>query len=342
MKFKRKSFVSILLITLTLFYSLGLVSYAFQYINPFDDVNEESWYYDPVIYAYENKIMVGVGENTFLPHGELTRAMTVQMLYSIAGKPDDGTSWGCPYDDVSSDAWYRKAVIWAHLNGITGGVGNGKFAPDVPITRADLCVMLLKCAGCSSIKLPEICEANEFADAAKIPDYARLAVSILNQAKIVSGKPDNLFDPKGKTTRAEAAVMFSEFVKKAEAQSFDLLAQNGCSFGDLLIEAHNVYDKSIGTLGFGLKSESIISNPPEKIEVVITTAKDSFEIEPEYYPFTTSPVYVYTYRLCYDISDIDTVQGENIVIDLTIYYGQESETYTLYSRIPYVHNPFDV
>lgn len=341
METKIRSYISIFLIVFILINAFGLTVYAAQETTPFDDISEESWYYESVSYAYENGILVGVSENTFSPHGELTRAMAVQMLYSIAGKPDDGISWGCPYDDVSEDSWYRKAVIWAHQNGITNGVGDRKFAPYTPVTRSDLCVMLLMTAGNLSLKLPEICEANEFADTAKIPDYARLAVSILNQAEIVSGKPGNLFDPKGKTTRAEAAVMFSEFVKKSETQNFDLLTKNGYSFGGLLIESQRVIDIKEGKLGFGLRYD-FIPTQPDRIEAVITTKKDSFEIEPMWESFGVVTMHEYT--LCHSLWDIDVEQGENIVLELTVYYGEESETYTLYLKIPYARNdnPFDV
>ena len=335
---KIKSFVFALLIISMLVPFFSVILYANQDVKNFIDITEGSWYYDHVMYAYENEIMAGISESEFLPHGELTRAMAVQMLYSMAGKPVENMSWGNPYDDTSKDAWYYDAVLWAYLNNISRGVYGGNFAPDAPITRAELSVMLLRYARLNSLKLPEIREPNAFADKTKIPDYARLEASVLSQAGIISGKPGNLFDPKGKTTRAEAAVMFSEFIKKAEEQSFDLLAENGCSFGAL-----NRNDSRIPTaFGLGFNSESIISKCPEKIEVVFTTRQGSYEIEPEIdYQVYHGNYYSYQYRLFTSYDDIYVSEGESVVIELTVHYGEESETYTLYLAVPFRESILD-
>jgi hypothetical protein len=54
-----------------------------------------------------------------------------------------------------------------------------------------------------------------FGDSAEIADYAKNAVQILSGAGIISGKPDNLFDPKGEATRAEVAAVLHRFIEKA-------------------------------------------------------------------------------------------------------------------------------
>lgn len=336
---KVKKLVAVFLTVLMLLSSLSMILYADQCSMHFTDVTEGSWYYDHVMYAYENGIMAGINESEFLPHGELTRAMAVQMLYSMAGKPVDNMSWGNPYDDVFEGAWYYDAILWARHNKISSGVGNRIFAPDTPITRAELSVMLLRYARLNSLKLPEIREPNAFVDKMKIPDYASLETDILYQAGIISGKPGNLFDSKGKTTRAEAAVMFSEFIKNTEEQSFDLLTENGCSFGDLIISQEDV---DFRELILGFRTESLVPNQPEKVFVTLTTHSEKYAVEAEENYFSgVSPVYTYTYKV-FDNYDRKIAQGESVKIDLTVYYGEESETYTLYLTVPFWKSPFDV
>ena len=140
-------------------------------------------------------------------------------------------------------------------------------------------------------------------------------------------------------------LLFFAFFTKAEKQSFDLLSKNGCSFGGLFIDSRYFYYEDTGELGFGIRYESIIPNLPDKINAVITTKQDSFKIEvSEPFSSTMIPISTYAYRLCRDIGEINSSQGEAIVLDFTVYYGQESETYTLYLEIPYALNdyPFDV
>ena len=49
----------------------------------------------------------------------------------------------------------------------------------------------------------------EFSDAADIADYASEAVGALANAGVVNGVGDNLFDPNGTATRAQAAVIIN-------------------------------------------------------------------------------------------------------------------------------------
>ena len=66
------------------------------------------------------------------------------------------------FTDVGSDAWYATPVAWAVEKGITGGIGNGQFAPDRVTTRAEAVTFLYKAMGAPEIKTSE----NPFTDVA--------------------------------------------------------------------------------------------------------------------------------------------------------------------------------
>lgn len=51
---------------------------------PFADVPRDAWYYDALLWAYQNGITAGTGPATFSPDRPCTRAETVQMLYQFA------------------------------------------------------------------------------------------------------------------------------------------------------------------------------------------------------------------------------------------------------------------
>ena len=49
--------------------------------NPFEDVNKQAYYYDPVLWAYENGIASGLSEGVFGPDEVCTRGQVVAFLY---------------------------------------------------------------------------------------------------------------------------------------------------------------------------------------------------------------------------------------------------------------------
>ncbi len=54
----------------------------------FGDVDPSLWYFQAINKAVCNGIMNGMGDESFAPQGQLTRAMMVQILYNIEGRPE--------------------------------------------------------------------------------------------------------------------------------------------------------------------------------------------------------------------------------------------------------------
>ena len=103
---------------------------------PFTDVSEGDWFYDPVVYAYDEGIMTGTSATEFAPNVTMTRAMIASVLYRLEGNPDlSDSNLGYPYEDVQGDAWYAMPVYWARESGVMAGYSDSAFGPDDPITR---------------------------------------------------------------------------------------------------------------------------------------------------------------------------------------------------------------
>ena len=64
----------------------------------------------------------------------------VTMLWRAMGQP--AAASGTSFADVPADSYYAQAVAWAIENGITAGVGNGKFDPATACTRAQIATFL--------------------------------------------------------------------------------------------------------------------------------------------------------------------------------------------------------
>ena len=173
----------------------------------YKDVKFYQWYHLDVDYVVESGLMVGDGGGIFRPDNKLSRAEMVQILYNWAGKPE--VTGSSKFSDVADGAWYAKPVIWATENGIVNGVGNGKFAPNDPVTREQLVAMLYRYA-----EKPEVSNAlTDFADANKISDYAVDAVKWAVEQDILrgDGSPRKL-RPTDHAKRCEVAAMLHRYI----------------------------------------------------------------------------------------------------------------------------------
>ena len=76
------------------------------------------------------------------PNAAINRAQMVTMLWRAVGQPAAGSA--ANFIDVPADAYYAGAVSWAVENGITTGVGGGKFDPTGACTRAQIATFLYR------------------------------------------------------------------------------------------------------------------------------------------------------------------------------------------------------
>ena len=76
------------------------------------------------------------------PNDTITRAQMVTMLWRAVGQPTAGGT--ANFTDVPTDSYYAQAVAWAIENGITTGVGGGRFDPTATCTRAQIAAFLAR------------------------------------------------------------------------------------------------------------------------------------------------------------------------------------------------------
>lgn len=106
----------------------------------FDDVSTSDTRYASIKNVYEKGWMIGIEDRVFAPEGTLTRGMAAQILWNKAGNPEpSGVS---PFLDVTSEAWYSKAVAWAYEQKIVSGYDNVTFGPDDYVTTEQFNIMM--------------------------------------------------------------------------------------------------------------------------------------------------------------------------------------------------------
>lgn len=173
---------------------------------PFGDVPAREWYYEGVKYVYENQLMVGSSESIFAPQNTATRAELATVLYSMSGRPS--ASGEEPFNDVSDNDWFYPAVRWAYQNDIVGGIAPDTFAPNEPVTRAQMVLMLYRQAGS-----PKVSGEASFKDQSSIGSEYAEAVSWAAQENVVGGFEDGTFRPNDSVTRAQMATMLAAYGK---------------------------------------------------------------------------------------------------------------------------------
>ena len=172
----------------------------------FTDVEENVWYHDGIDFMVRNGYMNGVAADTFDVEGSLTRAQLVTILYRIAGEPE--TSAAIPFADVADGQWYTKAIVWAAENGIVKGVNETTFAPNDPITREQIAVILYRYAHEENTEDGKL---TSFPDAKDISGYALEAMNWAVARGLINGSDGKLL-PQDTATRAQIAVILARYL----------------------------------------------------------------------------------------------------------------------------------
>lgn len=150
----------------------------------------------------------GYPGNWFGPDDFLTRAQAAQIFYGLLNDPNIPVTAG--FSDVPSDAWYAKAVNTLASLGLVSGVGEDRFLPDQPITRAEFVTMAMGFA--HPVSSPD----SSFPDVHPGDWYYEAVLSAADYGWI-SGYPDGSFGPQRLVTRGEMSVMVNRMLgRKAD------------------------------------------------------------------------------------------------------------------------------
>ena len=181
---------------------------------PFTDVNDNDWFYDVVLYAYDNGLMTGVSATEFAPNQTTTRGMIVSMLARLEGVT---SAEDAGFADVADNDWYATAVNWAASVGVVNGYEDNTFRPNAPITREQMAAILYNYADYKGYDVSARADLSDYADAASISSWAEDVLAWANAEGLINGMTATTIDPQGATTRAQTAAMFERFLTAHEA-----------------------------------------------------------------------------------------------------------------------------
>lgn len=179
---------------------------------PFEDVNENQWCYDEVCFCYANGLIKGMSSYSFAPQGSLTRAQFVVMFANIEGVDTDGYEIKC-FTDVKSGHWFYSAVAWAYNEGLVSGMSKNSFAPNQPMTRAQMATMLTNYMKHRYEVETDAALLDGFSDKPKADYWYYESMAYAVSAGLIQGMPDGTLAPTAEITRAQAARIIMLFVK---------------------------------------------------------------------------------------------------------------------------------
>ena len=184
----------------------------------FTDV-EKNWAYPGIQYCVTHGIMGGMGDGTFAPTGTTTRAQIVQILYNLEGTP--AVSGTTPFTDLTAN-WYKPAILWAYQNNVVAGTSPTTFAPDRPVTREQIAVILTQYMF-HVLKMERTwtpADLSTFPDGANVSSWAKeamqdaVALGLINGTKASDGVV--YLDPQGSAARQQVATILMNFCQNVK------------------------------------------------------------------------------------------------------------------------------
>lgn len=178
-------------------------------VQEFRDLGQSAWAAEAVEALASRGLVEGTVEGIYEPTRQITRAEYLQMLMNTLELPSAKAGAIASFNDVQPGDWFAPAAAAAQSLGIAEGYGDGRFGPNDSITREEMALFTDRAVKAMQRQLPAQAgaAAKPFADQERISPYAQDSVQALAAAGILEGFENGSFQPKGLTTRAEAAAV---------------------------------------------------------------------------------------------------------------------------------------
>lgn len=168
------------------------------------------WGADMVSRLAGMEVVAGYPGGTFRPGNNITRAEAAATLVRALKLAPENEQYLTVFKDAGDiPAWAQRVVAAAVKDGLLRGYpegdGSTTFRANQPISRAELASLAARIL--EKELGPVAPGALQFADAERIPAWAKESVAVAASRGIIAGYPDRTFRAKNNVTRAEAAAM---------------------------------------------------------------------------------------------------------------------------------------
>ena len=186
-----------------------------EYVNKFTDVKPSHWFWESVNYVARKGFMSGMSETKFSPNTELTREQFIQILFAMEGKDKSDYTGATGFVDVAEGKWYSPAIKWAKQEGVSDGIGHGKFGLGANVTREQMAKFMMSFAVYKEYNTDARGDISVYKDANKIASWAKepmqwcVGVGIYESTSNTEKK----LEPRLSVKRSVAATVIMRFVK---------------------------------------------------------------------------------------------------------------------------------
>ncbi|WP_169081760.1 S-layer homology domain-containing protein [Paenibacillus sp. PL91] len=160
--------------------------------------------------AIDLGIVNGYTDGTFKPGRSITRAEFTAMLVRSLGIQASESGAAAFTDSAKIPSWARPYAHTAAVHGYVKGYEDGSFRAELPITRAEMTVILTRVLGLTI----DTNQRTTFADRDQIPAWAEPAIAAGVEISLVQGRGGNRFAPNAQATRAEAVTLMLNMLDK--------------------------------------------------------------------------------------------------------------------------------
>lgn len=187
----------------------------------FTDVESGFWGKEFILQAAAKKLVTGVGNNYYQPNRSVTRAEFVQMIANAVYMPEHAADTKT-YSDVKEGSWYYGSVMKARAAGFLEALdaesARNEFMPDKPITREEMATIIAAAARYENIAPTSgyIFLSEQYKDFDNMNRGYFEDISLVVNLKIMRGMSEEIFEPKGETTRAQAATVIINMLRVFE------------------------------------------------------------------------------------------------------------------------------
>lgn len=135
------------------------------YANLFDDVSDKAYYSESIAWASVNGIVNGIGNGRFAPEALMTREEMAVMIRNYINVQYNDVYFNTELasisaietfaDDDNISSWAKGAVYSLAEMGLLNGKGNGNFAPQDKVTRAEAATILVRLSEKMTVEITE-------------------------------------------------------------------------------------------------------------------------------------------------------------------------------------------
>jgi spore germination protein YaaH len=167
---------------------------------------QNHWSQQEAIKVANKGWMIGVSAAQFAPDRPLTRAQAATILVRALGSKSGTTQQinapNAIFNDVSTEHWAYADITSLVEKGIITGISNNSFAPDAPMTREQMSVLLTR-----ALKFETSPESHPYFSDVEMNRWSYSAIAILSANRVIYGYHDGSFHPMDRISRAEMAAL---------------------------------------------------------------------------------------------------------------------------------------